>query len=230
MILPGFPSIFAGRAPVTATWVWSRLRTDDATTYTWPSTSLGSAQTNRRLLAVMQWEPIHPSVSTVTALSIDGTAGTEVISHDDQYATEGRSSIWIVDGDQSATTGDVTVTVGTQAWKRMSLNIYAVYGNDFPQVLDTAVDFTANSATQTSQPIVTSLSGPCIAGVSCGSISTSVALLTGFTRDRIDTLENGSSTFAVFSLANAGIPGMPTRTIRSLNANGQKCMTAVSFF
>jgi hypothetical protein len=124
----------------------------------------------------------------------------------------------------------VSVTVGTQAWKRMSLNIYAVYGNDFPQVLDTAVDFTANSATQTSQPIVTSLSGPCIAGVSCGSISTSVALLTGFTRDRIDTLENGSSTFAVFSLANAGIPGMPTRTIRSLNANGQKCMTAVSFF
>ena len=225
MILPGFPSIFAGRAPVTATWVWSSYRTADATTYTWASQSLGSAQTNRRLLAVMQWEPTHPSVSTVTALSIDGTAGTEVISHDDQYATEGRSSIWIVDGDQNATTGDVIVTVSTQAWKRMSLNIYSVYGNDFPQVLDTAVDFTATSSTQLYSTINTSPSGPCIAGVSCGSSSNSVSLATGFTRDRIDTLESSNSTFAVFSLANAGITGMTTS-----NANGQKCMTAVSFF
>ena len=225
MILPGFPSIFAGRAPVTAAWVWSSYRTADATTYTWASQSLGSAQTNRRLLAVMQWEPTHPSVSTVTALSIDGTAGTEVISHDDQYATEGRSSIWIVDGDQNATTGDVIVTVSTQAWKRMSLNIYSVYGNDFPQVLDTAVDFTATSSTQLYSTINTSPSGPCIAGVSCGSSSNSVSLATGFTRDRIDTLESSNSTFAVFSLANAGITGMTTS-----NANGQKCMTAVSFF
>tara|TARA_B110000503_G_scaffold95959_1_gene144400 strand:- start:352 stop:873 length:522 start_codon:yes stop_codon:yes gene_type:complete len=173
----------------------------------------------------MQWEPTHPSVSTVTALSIDGTAGTEVISHDDQYATEGRSSIWIVDGDQNATTGDVIVTVSTQAWKRMSLNIYSVYGNDFPQVLDTAVDFTATSSTQLYSTINTSPSGPCIAGVSCGSSSNSVSLATGFTRDRIDTLESSNSTFAVFSLANAGITGMTTS-----NANGQKCMTAVSFF
>ena len=225
MILPGFPSIFAGRAPVTATWVWSSYRTADATTYTWASQSLGSAQTNRRLLAVMQWEPNHPSVSTVTALSIDGTAGTEVISHDDQYATEGRSSIWIVDGDQNATTGDVIVTVSTQAWKRMSLNIYAVYGNDFPQVLDTAVDYTATSSTQLYSTIITSPSGPCIAGVSCGNSSTSVSLAPSFTRDRIDTLEAGNSTFAVFSLANADITGMTTS-----NTNGQKCMTAVSFF
>ena len=225
MILPGFPSIFAGRAPVTATWVWSRFRTSDATTYTWAGESLGSAQTNRRLLAIMQWEPTSSTVSTVTALSIDGTAGTEVISQDDQYETSARSSIWIVDGDQSATTGDVSVTVSTQAWKRMSLNIYSVYGNDFPQILDTAVAFTATSSTQLSSSITTSPSGPCIAGVSCSSSSNSVSLATGFTRDRIDTLEDSNSTFAVFSLANADITGMTTS-----NANGQKCVTAVSFF
>ena len=225
MILPGFPSIFAGRAPVTATWVNSVSTGTDATSRTWAGESLGAAQTNRRLLAVMQWEPIHPNVSTVTALSIDGTAGTEVISHDDQYATEARSSMWIVDGDQSATTGDVTVTVSTQAWKRMSLNIYAVYGNDFPQIFDTAVAFTATSATQLSPSITTSPSSPCIAGVSCGLASSSVSLATGFTRDRIDTLESSSSTFAVFSLANADITSMTTS-----NANGQKCLTAVSFF
>lgn len=225
MILPGFPSIFAGRAPVTATWVSSVSTTTDLTTQTWAGESLGVARTNRRLLAIMQWEPSHPNVSTVTALSIDGTAGTEVISHDDQYATEARSSIWIVDGDQSATTGDVIVTVSTQAWKRMSLNIYAVYGNDFPQVLDTAVAFTSTSVIQLSPSITTSPSGPCIAGVSCGNSSTSVSLATGFTRDRIHTLESGNSTFAAFSLANADITGMTTS-----NANGQKCMTAVSFF
>jgi len=225
MILPGFPSIFAGRAPVTATWVWSAFRTADATTYTWSGQSIGSAQTNRRLVAVVQWEPAHPSVSTVTALSIDGTAGTEVISHDDQYATDARSSIWIVDGDQSATTGDVTVTVSTQPWKRMSVNVYAVYGNDFPQILDTAVAFTSTSATQLSPSITPSPTGPCIAGVSCGSSSNGVSLAPGFTRDKLDTLESGNSTFAAFSLANADITGMTTS-----NANGQKCMTAVSFF
>ena len=225
MILPGFPSIFAGRAPIAATLVDGSYATIDATSRTYTGRSLGSAQTNRRLVAVVQWEPPNNTVSTVTALSIDGTAGTEVISHDDQYATETRSSIWIVDGDQSATTGDVTVTVSTQAWKRMSLNIYAVYGNDFPQVLDTAVDFTATSSTQLYSTINTSPSGPCIAGVSCGQSSNSVSLATGFTRDDIDTLESGNSTFAVFSLNTADITSMVTS-----NANGQKCMTAVSFF
>ena len=224
MILPGFPSIFAGRGPVTATWVWSSYRTADATTYTWAGESLGSAQTNRRLLAIMQWEPPANTVSTVTALSIDGTAGTEVISHDDQYATEARSSIWIVDGDQSATTGDVAVTVSTQAWKRMSLNIYAVYGNDFPQILDTAVDFTSTSSTQLYSTINTVPTGPCIAGVSCGNSSGSVSLAPSFTRDRIDTLESSNSTFAVFSRNLTDNTDLTTSS-----ANGQKCMTAVSF-
>jgi hypothetical protein len=225
MILPGFPSIFAGRAPVTVTWVNSVSTTTDATTRTWAGESLGSAQTNRRLLAVMQWEPAVNTASTVTSLSIDGTAGTEVISHDSQYDTEARSSMWIVDGDQNATTGDIIVTVSTGAWERMSLNVYSVYGNDFPQVLDTAVVYTATSSKQLYLTINTVTNGPLVAGVSCGSSSNSIRVSPSLNRDSLYTLESGSATFATFSRNLVTNIDLTTKL-----ANGQKCMTAVSFF
>ena len=177
MILPGFPNIFAGRAKIFATWVGSGYTTTDLTTVTLSGIPLGVARTNRRLLAVMQWEANANGASAVTSLSIDGTAGTEVVSWDDQYATSARSSMWIIDGDQNATTGDVVVTVGVNVWKRMAVDVYAVYGDDFPAVLDTAVDSEATSSTQLYSTIQTSVSGPCIVGVSCGDSSNNVAIV-----------------------------------------------------
>ena len=224
MILPGFPSIFAGRAAVTSDNVNTMSSTSDATTITFSSKNLGSAQTNRRLVAVMQWEPTANTVSTVTALSIDGTAGVKLVEAAGQYDAEARSSIWVVDGDQTATSGDVIVTVSTQAWKRMAISLYQVYGNDFPQVYGTASNFQSVSGTQLSATIPLTTSGPCIAGVSCGTSSSSVSL-NSYTRDSLQTLESGNSTFATFSLQLAA-----NESLNTLNANGQKSMTAVSFF
>lgn len=224
MILPGFPNIFAGRAKIFADWVGSGFTNNNLTTVTLSAVPLGVARTNRRLLAVMQWEA--NGESAVTALSIDGTAGTEVVSWDDQHATTSRSSMWIIDGDQNATTGDIIVTVGINVWIRMAVDVYAVYGNDFPAVLNTAVDNEATSGTQLYSTIQTSVSGPCIVGVSCGSSSNNVAIVqSSFTRDHIYTLESGNSTFAVFSRNLTDNTDVTTSA-----AAGQKCMTAVSFF
>ena len=114
MILPGFPTIFAGRAKIFATWVGSGYTTTDLTTVTLSGIPLGVARTNRRLLAVMQWEPNANGASAVTSLSI---------------------------------------------------------------VLNTAVDNEATSSTQLYSTIQTSVSGPCIVGVSCGDSSNNVAIV-----------------------------------------------------
>lgn len=156
------------------------------TTRTFTSMALGSAETGRRVVAVIGYDSAG-SLNDITSVTIGGVSATLHIAQQDG---SGRTvEIWSATS-VSGTTGNVVVAVNGTGSYAMSVDIYKVMDSD--GVYDTAGGTT--SADTVSGAIDVEARGVIVAGAyfTASSLSSSDIVFTGVTQDNTDNANVGN--------------------------------------
>ena len=170
----------------------------NASSYTFSGHSIGSAATDRIVVAAVSWTAFADGVTT-SGVTIDGITATAIaVGNSDTGATASReSSLWAARV-PAGTTADVVVTLSASGI-RCGIATYAIYG------ARQLTPFATSTDTDDSNPATLSVVTP-FGGVFIGTSmanDTSTAVTTGATEDsdfQVGAETQGMTTFSLQAL------------------------------
>jgi hypothetical protein len=203
-------------APVTVSFGDTGSDSVNRTTYNFTTLSIGTAATNRYVLAVVCANAA--AALTISSVTIAGVAATPI--YDVNYGGGGtfRVAAYIALV-PTGTTGDVDVTWSGSA-SNCQVGVWALYNLNSIVALDTASDITTNSSPTLN---VDTWEGGVAIGVTMGNVS-ATTVWTGLTEDFDQITETVG-----FSGASASTVAAFPRSISATLGGTQTAQTAIAF-